>query len=145
MGLLTWVLAAMAMLDPGRDHLEVGSAIAEVVEESAPLFRDDGDRRRTAALVVAVAFRESTFRNDAVSSTADYCALQIHGRPDLADDVGACIRVGLAMLRVSLRVCAAHPLSFYAAGPRGCSSPRAQRISRDRMALAARLVREVQP
>lgn len=141
--LLAFVIAAMLSLAPGRDHGELAGAIASVALESPPLFRADDTRRRSAALLVAVAFRESSFRNDAVSPTADYCALQIHGRPDLASDVVACVRVALAMLRDSMRACAAHPIAVYAEGPGACSSARAQRISRDRMALAARLFRTV--
>ncbi len=140
---LEWVLAAMLSLAPGRDHAELAGAIVQAIGEAPPLFRDDDGRRRTAALLVAVAFRESSFRMSAVSKTGDHCAFQIHGRPELADDVDACTRVALAMLRESMRACRAHPLAFYAEGPRGCSSVRAQRISRDRMTLAARLVRVV--
>lgn len=136
-----FVLGAMAFLAPARDHAELGDAIVRVLEDERPLFAGDVARLRTAALVVAIAFRESAFRNDAVSRTNDHCALQVHGRPDLARDPEACVRVGLGMLRVSLRACPAHPIAFYAEGPAGCSSPRAQRISRDRLALAARLLR----
>lgn len=143
--LLAWVLAAMLSLAPGRDHRELGGAIAASLEEGPPLFRDDEDRHRSAALLVAVAFRESSFRNDARSKTDDHCAFQIHGRPELSRDAGACARVAVAMLRESLRACPAFPLAFYAEGPGACSSARAQRISRDRMAIAARLVRTVTP
>ncbi len=142
------VLAAMLSLAPLRDRAELGEladAIAHVVDDARPLFRDDETRAKTALLVVAVAFRESSFRNDAVSRTGDHCLLQVHGRPELADDVVACVRVGLAMMRESFRMCREHPLAFYAEGPRGCSSARAQRISRDRLALAERLYRAVRP
>ena len=71
--------------------------------------------------------------------------LQVHARPDLAKDPEACIRVGMTMLRESMRVCPAHPIAFYASGPGGCDNARAQRISRDRLAIAQRLVREVSP
>lgn len=142
---LAFVLAAMAHLAPQREHLEIGRAIAIAVDDARPLFAADEDRHKTAALVVAIAFRESTFRNDAVSKTDDFCFLQVHRRPDLADDPEACARVGLEMIRVSLRACPAHPLAVYAEGPNGCASPRAQRISRDRFALAARLLRFVHP
>ena len=99
--------------------------------------------KKTAALVVAVAFRESTFDMKAKSKTNDHCAMQINRRPDLAEDPSACVRVGVTMLRESMRACPGHPIAFYAEGPRGCASTRAQNISRDRMALAARLVRTV--
>lgn len=142
---LGFVLAAMLLLAPRRDHLEIGRAIASAVDDARPLFVGDEDRLHTAALVVAIAFRESSFRNDVVSKTDDHCLMQVHARPDLGEDVDACVRVALEMIRVSMRACPAHPLAFYAEGPTGCSSPRAQRISRDRFGLAARLLREVRP
>lgn len=145
MTLLPFVLAAMSALAPGRDHTSLAEAIARAVEADAPLFAGDADRRKTAALIVAISFRESTFRNDVVSKTRDFCHLQINRRPELADDAEACTRVGLAMLRTSMRVCPTFPIAFYASGPGACSNARAQRISRDRMAIAARLVREVTP
>jgi len=49
----------------------------------------------------------------------------------------------MTMLRTSLRVCPSHPIAWYASGPAGCGSTRAQRISRDRMNLAAYLVGQV--
>ncbi len=145
MMLIFAVMAWMATLAPGRDHAANATAIASVVLAERPLFRDDPDRLRTAALVVAVAFRESSFRNEAKSKTGDACLLQVHGRPDLVDDPAKCVRVAMGMLRESMLACPEHPLATYAEGPAGCASPRAQRISRDRMALSARLVREVKP
>lgn len=145
MTVLPWVLAAMAVLAPGRDHAELGGAIARVVDTEAPLFAGDGDRIRTASLVVAVSFRESAFDNAAVSKTHDYCAMGINRRPELARDADACVRVGVAMLRESIRMCRAFPIAFYASGPAGCANARAQRISRDRLAVASWLVRTVSP
>jgi hypothetical protein len=142
---LPFVLAAMTQLAPGRDHTELGAAIARAVEADRPLFENDADRRRTAALLVAVAFRESSFRANVVGDHGEsFCAFQIHrsagGTPALNDDVDACVRSGLALLRTSLRVCPSHPVAWYASGPVGCSNDRAQRISRDRMNLAMYLV-----
>lgn len=145
MTVLPFVLAAMTQLSPGRDHTELGGAIARVVEADRPLFENDADRRRTAALLVAVAFRESTFHSAAVGDHGNsFCAFQIHrsagGTPALLEDTDACVRSGLALLRTSLRVCPTHPVAWYASGPVGCTNDRAQRISRDRMNLAAYLV-----
>lgn len=145
LAMLEIVIAWMLLLAPGRDHSALAGAIASAVEEADPLFVDDADKRKTASLVTAVAFRESSFRNDVVSKTGDHCALQVHGRPELGKDAAACVRVGLAMLRESMRVCPAHPLAFYAEGPRGCTSERAQRISRDRLWLARKLARTGAP
>jgi hypothetical protein len=132
---LTW----MALLAPGRDHTENATAIASVVLDEPPLFKNDETRIHTAALVVAIAFRESSFRNDVKSKTDDSCMMQVNRRPDLASDPEACVRVAMTMLRESMRMCPQHPIAFYASGPGACTNERAQRISRDRMAIAKRL------
>ncbi len=148
MTLADFVLAMMTLLAPGRDHAELGDAIVRVVDQERPLFVDDSDKHRTSAILVAVAFRESSLR---LGITGDkgrsFCAMQIHessgGSSALLTDGVACIRKGLAMLRISLQVCPSAPIAWYAAGPTGCTNVRARRISLDRMSLAARLVREV--
>lgn len=144
------MLACMLLLAPRRDHAVLANAIAAVVESESPLFKEDDDKRKTAALLVAVAYRESGFALDAVGDNGtSWCALQISnavgGGPALLTDANACVREGLRMLRWSIRACPAHPVAMYAAGMIGCTNARAQRISRDRMAIAARLVRETQP
>lgn len=146
MPLLTWILAAMTALAPGRDHAALGNAIATVLAEEAPLYTDDADRRRTAALVVAVAFRESTFRNDVVGDGGhSVCAMQIYDGPRyLLDEPEACIRWGVKMLRQSIKVDREHPVAFYARGPRW-RTPQAHGISRDRTNLAGWLTRTVKP
>lgn len=136
MTVVEFVLAGMLLLAPTRDHRPNALAISLAIEAESPLFKDDASRLKTAALIVAVAYRESSFRNDVVSKTGDYCLAQIHGRRELADDPIACIRVAITMLRESMRMCPAHPIAFYAEGPRGCESARAQRISRDRLGVA---------
>lgn len=140
-----FVVAAMAALAPDRDHAALGDAIVQVVEEERPLFAGDADKLRTASLLVAVAFRESSFRMDAVSKTNDHCAFQVHLRPDLALDPVACTRTAVTMLRESLRACPSHPVAFYASGPGACMNARAMRISNDRVALAKRLLSAHRP
>ena len=148
MSVLPFVLATMTQLAPGRDHTELGGAIARAVDSSKPMFANDADHRRTAALLVAVAFRESTFVPNVIGDNgSSFCAFQIHrssgGTPALLDDVDACVRSGMTLLRTSLRVCPTYPVAWYASGPLGCTNDRAQRISRDRMNLAAYLVGQV--
>lgn len=149
--ILAFLLAAMALLAPGRDHARLAGAIDRVVDAEPPLFRDDADKRRTAAYLVAIAFRESSLRTDAIGDKGrSFCSFQIHrtngGSQALVDDVDACVRKAFTMLRESARVCPAFPLAHYAEGGTGaCTSARAQRISRDRMAVAARLLRDVPP
>jgi hypothetical protein len=142
MFVLFFVLACMLDLAPGRDHITNATAITSVVLSEPPLLRNDEDRIRTAAFVVAIAFRESSFRNDVKSKTNDSCMMQINKRPDLAEDPEKCVRVAMSMLRESFRMCPLHPLAFYASGPGACENERAQRISRDRLAIAAQLVKK---
>lgn len=141
--MIALVLAMMLALVPGRDHARLGGAIAEVVEAEPPLFQDDADRRKTAALLVAVAFRESSFRADAIGDNGRArCAFQLWGAPaEVMTDPQLCTRIAMARLRESMRACgAANPLGVYAAGPAGCTSEKAARISRDRMWIAKRIV-----
>ncbi len=138
---LFFVLNAMSSLAPGRQHAAEATAVARVVLEERPLFKGDESRIRSAALMTAIAFRESGFRNDAKSPTNDHCMMQVNQRPDLADDLVKCVRVAMDMLRESMRACPLHPVAFYASGPGACTNERARRISNDRMAIAGRLAK----
>lgn len=157
--LFAWVLAASSVLAPQRTHDRLAAAITSRAEAEAPLFKDDDDRKRTTALLVAMAFRESSLRESAVGDhvggkPTSFCAFQLHlpggtksaegwTGEDLANDPEKCVTAALRLLRASIRACPKHPIAWYASGPAGCDSERAQRISRDRMALAQRLIREV--
>jgi hypothetical protein len=123
----------MGTLAPGRDHGELAWAVAINASNEAE-----------AAVLTAVAFRESSLRNDAVGDGGrSVCAMQIHhGSRDLLADPIACVRRGAVMLRASRVVDPSHPIASYARGPR-YESDDARRISADRMALAARLLRMV--
>jgi hypothetical protein len=129
------VLVWMTTLAPGVDH----AALAWAVASSAASTEE-------AALIVAVAYRESGLDNAAVGDHGrSVCAMQIlHGGRELLDDPQACVRRGVLMLRASKRVSAESPVAFYARGPRW-QSDEAQRISRDRVALARRLLATVTP
>ena len=148
---LEFVIAAMTALQPGVDHTVLANAISSRVAAELPLFRNDVDRRRTAALLVAIAFRESSLRLDAVGDKGQsLCAFQIGrtsgGTTAMLTDANLCVGAAFAILRTSIRLCPAFPVAWYAAGgdaAKACASVPAQRISRDRMALAARLVRDV--
>lgn len=145
MDTLAFVLAAMNVVAPDVDHTELGTAIAHVVD-AQPFAKDDASRRQVAALIVAVAFREGSLRthvegdHDKHGNPHSFCTMQINdrsgGTPALNEDLELCVSTGLQMLRTSMRICPTHPIAFYAEGPRGCTSQRAQRISADRVALA---------
>lgn len=142
--ILHLVLVAALLLDPNASARFV-IALADAIGRSAPIFPHDDDKRRTVALAVAVAYREGGMRDRGVLGDhgRSFCTFQIHessgGTAALLEDVGACVERGLAMLRESVRVCPAYPVAWYAEGPRGCTSRRAQRISGDRMWLADRI------
>ncbi len=154
--LLAYVLAGIAHLDPNAAHPEIADAIAHVVEDEPPLFRDDDSKQKTASLVLAVAFREGslglrvigdcdkhTAKGVCISGPRSFCTMQVHqsmgGSDALNEDPELCIRAGLRILRSSVRACPSSPVAIYASGPNGCGNARAQRISRDRLALAARI------
>ncbi len=129
--LFALVLVWMTTLAPGRDVNELAWAVAVNAESEID-----------AAVLTAVAFRESSLRNDAVGDGGHAkCAMQIYDGPHaLLVDPIACVARGARMLRESRRVDPAHPIAFYARGPR-FKSVEAQRISNDRMYLATRLFR----
>jgi hypothetical protein len=154
--LATFALAVVNAVDPDHPHPVITDAIVHVVEDERPLFADDSSREKTIALLVAVAWREGSLREkvdgDCVEKTAEgrciahprsFCTMQVHqssgGSAALNEDPQKCIRAGMAILRQSMHMCTDHPLAWYASGPRACTNVRAQRISRDRMALAQRL------
>jgi hypothetical protein len=141
---LFFVLMAMHGLAPVRDHAANATAIASAALSAPPLFRDDATRMRTAALMTAVAFRESSFRNDAVGDHGRaLCMFQLWDTSrDVLTDPELCARIALQRMRESMRACGLdNALGIYAAGPHGCASPHAKRISRDRMAIAYRLAK----
>ena len=81
--LFPWIMAASTLLAPLREHGRLAMAIASRVEAAPPLFKGDDDRRRTSALLVAIAFRESSLRADAVGDhrggkPTSFCAFQIN-------------------------------------------------------------------
>ncbi len=146
--LYAFVLAACLLLAPKRDHVRLATEIAERVQREGPIFKGDEDKRKTAGLLVAVAYREGSLDPAVIGDHGhSFCTFQIHdtsgGTIALTLDVAACVAAGFSMLRTSARTCSAHPVAWYAEGPNGCESPRAQRISRDRVALAAWLVRTI--
>jgi hypothetical protein len=148
MFLLFVILNWMSVLAPGRQHIELATAVAEVLHEEAPLFTDDESRVKTASYLVSVAYRESSLRNSAVGDHGRaLCMFQLwHTTRDVLTDPKLCTRIALTRLRESIRACGLdNALGLYAAGPGGCTSKLAKRISNDRMWMAKRLAKDVQP
>jgi len=148
--LTVFLVAAMSHLAPGRDHRDVAVRMASVIAEERPLFHDDADRIRTASLVCAVAWRESSFRVDAIGDEGRAFGLyQLwHAPRQVLSDVELATRLAMQRLRESMRIGGSeNPLGLYAAGPRHWDSPKARRISADRLHIAKRLAKaaEVSP
>jgi hypothetical protein len=157
----SWILAASLHLAPNRDHAPLSTALSKVVAKQGALFKTDPDFRRTAALMLAIAFREGSLQpgikgDKQNGKFTSFCTAQIHlprgaktiegwTGDELADDFEKCFTVEHRMLKTSIRMCPKHPIAFYAEGKdiRTCESPRAQRISNDRIFLAGRLLKEV--
>ena len=142
-GLVAWVLVACTLLEPGQRPAVFAGYLGRVLEQEAPLYLDDDDRHKTAAVMVALAWFESRFRLDAVGDHGrSVCAYQIHhGSRALLDDPAECIRAGLRHVRHSMMTCPESPLSVYARGR--CDSDEGRKLSGHRMALAKRLLAEV--
>lgn len=157
MTLLALTLAMMTSLAPGRDHDVLARAIVSHVESDPRLFANDDDGLRSSGLYVALLFRESSLRNDAVGDGGrSHCAGQVYlpndaktregwSGADLRGDADKCLTVVSRMLRASIGACWAFPvetrLSVYARGR--CDSAEGQRLSRDRIQLGDKLFRDV--
>lgn len=138
MNLGAWVLAAATFLAPHRTIDAVAREWTRAIESEAPLFESDATHIETAAILVAVGFRESSFR-DVVSSTNDHGYFQLHDRADLIGHPYEQAKEALRMIRASLQHCGG--LQDYVGG--GCKNARATRISNDRLALAGKLLASV--
>ena len=119
----------MLALAPGRDHSALASAIADTVEKEGCFVTGANCERRTAALMVSVAFRESTFRLEAVGDQGrSVCSFQIlGGSRDLLTDATACALEGHRRLKASLQACRGS-IAMYAAGR--CDSARGKALTR---------------
>lgn len=150
---LYWaVLAMMTALVPSEApvfrHGELAVAIAEVCVDEGDLYSEDPSHLKTASLLVAVAFRESSLDNRAVGDNGkSFCAMQIHsssgGTAILLEDARLCVRSAHRILKQSIRIDRTHPIAFYARGPR-FRSVEAQRISNDRVAIARSILAELE-
>lgn len=141
-----FILAAFAALGVASPDPTLVAAIAHEAHERPFVATNE---ERTAAVLVAIAYRES---GGVVSVTGDhgssFCAFQIHlgsgvtaegwTGADLNADAAKCTTVAARLARMSWRRCGELPeserLAAYARGV--CDSKRGQALSRDRMFLA---------
>ncbi len=139
-------MLALQPASPWRATYETtANAIAETVAREEPLFAGDLGRERTAALLVALAWHESTFRPDAVGDHGRSRGLfQVQGRGALSDPQDA-VKAALGMLRASFDACRARPLKERAAWYASGSCDRGLRESRHRMQLAEWIFRKFPP
>jgi hypothetical protein len=154
--LTAWILSLMIALQPtapwSDTYAATARAIDQVVQEQPSLFTDDLEgRQKTAAVLVSIAWFESTFKPNAVGGGGRFRGLyQVGGRGDQSDPVVAS-RIALTLVRESFRLCAARPaeerLAYYAAGGISCRSvtPDAVAKSRYRVLKAMWLVKHHPP
>lgn len=139
MTLLQFLTAAALTLAPGRDHTAIASAIVHAIEKEGCLVTGTDCERRSAALALAVGYRESGLRLDAIGDAGkSVCAFQVNGGSrELLTDANACALEGYRRLRASLRACRGS-IAMYASG--SCTNAAGLRVDRDRKALALRIL-----
>jgi hypothetical protein len=139
-----WILGLMLLMQPRAPWLATyaitSASIAEVVEAERPLFDGAHGRERTAALLVSLAWFESTFQPDALGDKGKAHGLyQVHGHGELGEPLEA-TRVALAMIRQSFAICRARPLeerlAWYAQGGADCSAMSAEALKKSRHRIA---------
>ena len=158
---LALILSLRASLMPGETvdaHLatmvDVSAAIAESVNASAPVYRGRFGRARTAALMVAIGYKESGFRADILSGATLGpnracgawqtetpplpCALFVLDRRFEAEHA-------LALVRRSFAACRHNPRAHWLAGFTSGRVDAGLVESRERMNLADRLFASVAP
>jgi transglycosylase-like protein with SLT domain len=148
--MIAWILSLMLSLVPkapwDTTYPQTATAIAEAAEESA-LFAGEQGPAQTAALLVALAYYESSFRPDAVGDKGASVGLYQISRANLTvpsswvmTDARLATREALRLIRISQQVCRGRPLpemlGWYASGGAGCRGAKASRL---RMGLANHL------
>ena len=138
--LTSWILALMIAMQPEAPWKDTypatAAAIDLAVREQPSLFTDDEDgRAKTAAILVALAWAESTFKPNAVGAGGTSGLFQIAGRGNLTDPTKAA-SVALTMVRESFALCRARPveerLAIYAAGGSSCKDMPARVLEKSR-------------
>lgn len=146
--LATWVLTLLTSLEPNTPwkgtYLDTAQAFAEAAQ-SQPLFAGPDGSRRTAAVLISVAWFEGHFKQDAQgdcdetdpktgtckrgSKPHSFCTFQIHEsnfatygvtKEQLLGDIRVCTATALKIMKGSMQVCASMPLldrlAWYTAG-----------------------------
>lgn len=159
----SWLLAIIVLAAPPDAPHRYFEAVASAVEDAVQ-FEPAGEQVEDAAVLVALAARESRFNPWAVARDqfgASYGLFQIHEtslRGWMGDDGGLGLGrliarafvpldaavVALTMVQKSRAVCRGRPweeqLAWYASGGPTCDVPEGLAASRNRMGLARRLL-----
>ena len=123
---------------------EIADAISVTVTEHGPLFTGPSGPEQTASLMTSVGWYESGLRNDITGDHGRACGAWQHlAEPAECDrirhDVMYAAALAWADIRASILACGkGHELDVYGSG--GCG--RRVHITRSRMALAGRLLKE---
>jgi hypothetical protein len=147
--LYTFILTGAIIAVPNKNHDIFAENLSKVIDENPALFQNDPDKKKTAAILIAIGKRESSLELD---STGDhgtsFCWFQINksigGSEELNKDPYKCAKMAYDFLKWSFKACSAFPVALYASGPNACDNNRAQRISRDRMNLASWILKETE-
>jgi len=169
--LILFVLKSMGVLalsehelPPAQSAHVVAVAIGIAAMNADPLYKDDDDRHKTAALLAVMAFRESRWRSGIAGDCHgmdpgdEKCSIKtanslgafqqevpmgrkIEGktREEFLADPYAQAHVAIEGLRASFKACKEFPIAFYAFGrdPKiACANEHSQKISNARMAQA---------
>jgi len=127
--MMSWIPISSHNVDPALTQAryeQLASDYYDVATSEKPLFKNDDDHLKTIAYMAAVEGFESNYKQNAVGKTGDFCEMQIvpgrgivfkddvwdHAKPDdedvitgkrLLEDHLTCARMGLHMMRASLR------------------------------------------
>lgn len=133
----------MLALSVASANWDLACAIDSVARENPPLFVGDTDRKKTIAVLTAIAWHESNWRIDAVGDNGrSFGAFQrFNGSREYLTNPRLAAVEALRQVRESFRACWSLPvaerLSTYTRGK--CSSVRGQELSRIRMQTAFRM------
>lgn len=137
-------------IGPKRLALAWDIAVTAFVEP--PLFADDEDRHKTIRFLVAVAWRESSIRQDVVGAAGECTMFQLKPAflgltcKELVKDAQMSTWAAMKVMRISFNLCGeGHELNAYAGGDKACRNPGAQAITDNRMKLAKDIEQKVGP
>lgn len=138
--LAAWLATASAEVKDGRGN--AGRPSPTVVQAIASESLADpvlGDAQHTAALLLVIAFRESSYRADVIGDGGRSCGLfqSACSSTKLRDPVGQ-TRIAIGNIRRSITACPDAILAVYASGT--CGNVAGRRISVSRVAEMNRLV-----